>query len=766
MSPKDVSEIVSPVSDKARTVSATKLPRLFLMIESLQTGGSERQFHQLAGLVDREKFEVDLGCIRPQGPFLDDLGEVKRFPLGGSLYGWQSWRTRVDLARHLRENRVAIAHAFDFYSNLTLLPAARWAGVQVVVGSQRQLGDLLSPRQRRAQAAAFRFCDAVVCNSRAAAERLLAEPLAPRRVEVIGNIVPNTAFEPHSPALLRNPGILRVGIVGRMNAECKNHRLFLLMAARLREHSPAVEFLLVGDGPLRPKLERDAEKLGIGGQVRFLGDRRDIPALFASMDVSVVPSVSESLSNVILESMAAGVPVVATRVGGNSELLNPDRGVLVPSGDGGALAEAVKNLLAQPQLRQRMAENARSFAFEHFSQDRVLAVYQDLYEELLERKSVRSGKSGPKAIKPRVAIVAPTLAYVGGQAVQADLLMRSWRSDPDLSVKFIAVDPSFPPGLKWAKRIPFLRTIVREPIYLLKLWQGLKDADIAHIFSASYWSFLIAPLPALLISGLLGKKTVVNYHSGEARDHLHRFRTAKSILQRADRIVVPSGYLVDVFREFGLEAQPIANIVDLEQFHFRERMPLRPNLVSTRGFHAYYCPEIVVKAFAQVKKEYSEARLELAGGGPLTAEVRTLVEELGLEGVTFSGVVPRNEIGASYDRGDIFINASRLDNMPVSVLEAFASGTPVVSTCPEGMDYFVEHERTGLLSPPGDTAALAANVLRLLKEPDLGRRIAQNAYEESRRYHWTAIRQQWLKTYRSLLGSDSTGERAGFASPK
>jgi glycosyltransferase involved in cell wall biosynthesis len=158
----------------------------------------------------------------------------------------------------------------------------------------------------------------------------------------------------------------------------------------------------------------------------------------------------------------------------------------------------------------------------------------------------------------------------------------------------------------------------------------------------------------------------------------------------------------------------------------------------------------VVKAFAEVQRAYPEATLDLVGGGPQEADIRKLVGEWKLSNVTFSGVVSRQDIGRYYDRADIFINASQLDNMPVSVLEAFASGTPVVTTSPEGMDYFVDHERTGLLSAPGDVQALAKNVLRILADQRLAANLANNAYQESQRYCWTAVRGQWLQLYRSL----------------
>jgi L-malate glycosyltransferase len=363
-----------------------------------------------------------------------------------------------------------------------------------------------------------------------------------------------------------------------------------------------------------------------------------------------------------------------------------------------------------------------------------------------------SGAANPEFPKRiRVCIVAPSLRYIGGQSAQADLLLRHWQNDSDIDISFIAVDPPLPRALAWADRVPGLRTILREPIYFWHLWRGLMGVDVAHMFSASYWSFLLAPAPAAWIAQMRGCKTLINYHSGELRDHMQRFNSAGFVLSRVDKIVVPSGYLVDVFREFGLRAAAVANIVDLAQFRYRERAPLRPHLVCTRGFSAYYGVDVVVRAFAEVKKEYPDAQLDLVGNGPLEGDIRKLVAELNLSGVNFTGVASREEIGKFYDRADIFINASWLDNMPLSVIEAFAAGTPVVTTSPECMPYLVEHERTGLLSPVGDEKALAANVIRLLRDQTLAANITRNAHNESQKYTWEAVRGSWVNTYRRMM---------------
>lgn len=359
---------------------------IFLMVNSLERGGTERQFVELAGSLKSAGCNVHLGCIQKKGPFLNDLGgsgfrDLAQFGLGGSLYGVESWKSRWRLMRHLRDSEIAVAHSFDFYVNLTLVPAARMAGVPVI-GSQRQLGDLLTAAQSRAQLQMFRWCDRVVCNSQAAADRLVQAGLRASKLVVIGNALPPAAFAKTPPALPRSDGLLRVGLIGRMNIRAKNQDSFLRAAARVRARFTDVEFVLVGDGPFRGELESLAGELGIQPQVRFLGDRRDIPAILASLDISVVPSATESLSNVMLESMAAGVPVIATAVGGNVELAGDDRALLIPASNDDALAAAMQSLLWDSKLRGDTALRARRFVEENFSAEIIRDKYCQLYSKV------------------------------------------------------------------------------------------------------------------------------------------------------------------------------------------------------------------------------------------------------------------------------------------------------------------------------------------------------------------------------------------------
>ena len=347
-------------------------------------------------------------------------------------------------------------------------------------------------------------------------------------------------------------------------------------------------------------------------------------------------------------------------------------------------------------------------------------------------------------------IVAPALPIVGGQTVQAERLLGRLADVPGLSVELQPINPQFWPAIQ---KIKYARTLVTLPKYILDLIVRVRSFDVIHIFSASYFSFLISPTPALAVSKLFGKPTILNYRSGEAEDHLTRWRSAVPTIKRFDKIVVPSGYLVDVFGEFGLQAEAIFNFVETKKFNFRRREPLRPVFLSNRNFEAHYNVACVLRAFARIQESIPEAELIIVGDGPERNALRELAADLGLNNIDFRGSVPPAEMPIIYDEADIYLNASSIDNMPNSIIEAFSAGLPVVSTNAGGIPYIVEHERTGLLSGIDDDAGLAFNALRIFDESGLASRLSAEARSEVSRYTWESVSEQWVELYRSLAES-------------
>jgi L-malate glycosyltransferase len=365
----------------------------------------------------------------------------------------------------------------------------------------------------------------------------------------------------------------------------------------------------------------------------------------------------------------------------------------------------------------------------------------------------------------RVFLVGPSLDILGGQAVQASRLLAQLRTDPALDVEFLPVNPRLPGPLRLLQRIKYVRTVSTSIAYVLSLLAQLRRADVVHAFSASYWSYLLAPLPALAVGRLLGKATVLNYRSGEAEDHLARGRVVArpSMRRLADRIVVPSGYLVKVFGDFGLRATAIPNFIDPGAIPYRPRVPLRPVFLSNRNLESLYDVATIVRAFAAVQREFPEAALRIAGDGPERGALERLVAELDLSNVTFLGRVPPELMGELLDGADVYLNSPRIDNMPTSIIEAWAAGLPVVSTNAGGIPYLVRDGETGLLVGLGDDRAMASATLRLLRDPEVAERLARRSYEECmERYVWPAVGAQWRELYVDLArGSSSSVKRIG-----
>jgi L-malate glycosyltransferase len=351
----------------------------------------------------------------------------------------------------------------------------------------------------------------------------------------------------------------------------------------------------------------------------------------------------------------------------------------------------------------------------------------------------------------RVAIVAPTLEILGGHSVQAAALLAGWRHDPEVEAWLVPINPRPPAWLARAARLRYVRTLVTQLTYWPLLWREVRRADVVHVFSASYTSFLLAPLPAWLVARAVGTPVLLNYHSGEAADHLRRSRLARMVLRRIGTSIVPSRFLVGVFARFDLDAEAIPNVIDRDRFPFRRRERLRPHLLSTRNFEANYNVACTLRAFARVQARHPDATLTVVGSGSETAALHALATSLGVRGVTFTGRVAPTEIARHYADADVYVQTPAVDNMPLSVLEAFASGIPVVSTDVGGIRTMLTDDVHGLLAPPGDDVAIADRICRLLEEPGLGGRLADAARAATEAYVWEAVRDRWAAAYARLV---------------
>ena len=327
-------------------------------------------------------------------------------------------------------------------------------------------------------------------------------------------------------------------------------------------------------------------------------------------------------------------------------------------------------------------------------------------------------------------------------AIQAQKLV-SLLGGEGFKVTAVKTNADLPKNFDFISEVKGLRTIVSVLAFLKNLNKALPQIEVVYFLTGFFNFFFWVTYPALILIKIHRKRVILSARGGEARRFFQKYRPlVKPILKRVDAISAPSGFLKEAFEEvLGLDAVIVPNIVDFNQFRFRERKPVRPKLLVTRSLDEIYNVDCVIRAFKKVHDYFPESSLGIVGGGSQRQALEKLVADFNLtDCVTFYGKIEHSKIQNYYDQYDIFLNASNVDNLPGVILEAFASGLPVVSTRAGGIPYLVAEGVTGLLVDIGDSEALAEKVIELVKDPKLALCLANNARLECQKYSWENVK--------------------------
>ena len=375
--------------------------RVLQLIGSFHQGGSERQAVNLVRLLKSEgPFDVFAATLNKEGvlgPEIGavDLSEIPEFPLT-SFYNANFVCQVRRCVKYLRDNKIDIVHTHDFYTNIFGMAAAKIAGVPIRIASKRETDGMRSGTQKLIEKIAFQQARAVVVNSAAVRDHLVAYAINSEKIHIIYNGIDVGRFDiadNDRASICEKLGVPRdkdtrfITIVANLRHGVKNLPMLLRTAKRVVDAKPDVHFIIAGEGELQTQLKESASDLDIAENVHFIGRCDDVPSLLSASYACVLTSTAEGFSNSILEYMAAGKPVVATNVGGAAEaIIDGETGFLISTDDDKAMAERLIELLDDELKTSAFGANGKRDAQEKFSQETLLRATVELYNSFLKRK--------------------------------------------------------------------------------------------------------------------------------------------------------------------------------------------------------------------------------------------------------------------------------------------------------------------------------------------------------------------------------------------
>ncbi|MEP7036988.1 MAG: glycosyltransferase family 4 protein [Acidobacteriota bacterium] len=281
------------------------------------------------------------------------------------------------------------------------------------------------------------------------------------------------------------------------------------------------------------------------------------------------------------------------------------------------------------------------------------------------------------------------------------------------------------------------------------------DVVLLEVYSGLY--FIIASVAGFLCK-FFKLPLIMILHGGNLPAFTQKYPYwTKKVLNQADHLVAPSTFLAEKIGDSGYEIQVISNVVDITLYAYRERSVIAPRLIWMRSFHPLYNPEMAIKVLAKLRESVPESTLTMAGADKgLEDKIKLLAEDSGLSNaVWFAGFLDLEKKLKEFSDADIYINTNRIDNMPVSVVEARALGLPVVATDVGGLPYLIENGENGFLVPSEDVDAMVKSIRMLLDNPELTRKISRNGRALAENSAWITVRSEWEKLIEEVLAKKS-----------
>lgn len=293
-----------------------------------------------------------------------------------------------------------------------------------------------------------------------------------------------------------------------------------------------------------------------------------------------------------------------------------------------------------------------------------------------------------------------------------------------------------------------LRILLQPFVTAVHFLRQAPKCDIVHLQVCSWWGFLPALTCAPINKLITHKRLVISFHGGQGHDWIQRYSwLAIPILKMADALLVVSPHLKQAFADHGITSEMLPNLVDLKRFRFRERPKIKPNIVWIRQFMDVYDPLTALKVFEKVKSDVPEATITFIGDGPLRPMLDAFIMDHGIRDVRFTGHLDNKLVPTEFDKADIFLNTSTDDAQPTALLEASASGLPIVTTGVGGIPNMIDSGTEGIVVPAGDVDALYREVIGLIQNPSRAHSIGLAARQNAEKYGWKKCAEGLVKAY-------------------
>lgn len=769
-------------------------------------GGPERQMLEL-GRELKESYRSVFISFLEEGRCWDFIEKARADGFQAHALQYDTPRLLAavkELTALLRSVNAKLLFCHGYKPNLLGLLAARKLGIPAVAVSRGWTGESLRVRLFDAlDRRVLRWMDKVVCVSEGQAAKVRRAGVREDKISVIRNAIrperfanPDPAYREQLRQMFANlaPDMI-VGAAGRLSPE-KGFGVLVDAAAKVLgngkggEGLPSVGFVLFGDGPLRESLERQIAARGLEGKFILAGFRSDLDQFLPHLDLMVLPSFSEGLPNVALESLAAGVPVVATAVGGTPEVIEDGRtGYLVPPGDPAALADRIISTLSDRTLRSNFAAAGRDRVARRFS----FAAQAEAYRNLLASVTSSKAQTIPKpANTANVCFVIDNLSVAGTESqllalirgldrakVQPHLCLLDGRSDRSRSL-----EPADCPVLRLGARS------LRRPSTLARAWRFARflrrnRIDVVHCFFPDSTRFAV---PVACLAGVrrivASRRNLGHWMTSWDRRLARLYRRwidvtvanceacRRAVIEQEgiapDRVVViPNG--IDLDRFAGIPAYAPSDNGRPEKGSgpfcaqhpegHSGKMDLTPfpALVRRVGMVANLrpvkAPDVFVRAAAIVAQSHPDVIFQIAGSGD-TESVRRLARECGVENrLELLGQV--QDVPSFLAGLDVAVLTSHSEGLSNSLLEYMAAGRPIVATAVGGNCELIQHEMDGLLVSSSEPQGIAEAIKRLLLDTKLAANLGTATLSVAReRYSLEAMLRQHGNFYRGIISQN------------